>query len=81
LVVNEWLAKERRLPDEVRLAVSPSRLGARTVVLKSKHAFRARLLDSDLRMIDDAGDMLANAAPVSLTDYLRQGTPADTGGP
>jgi hypothetical protein len=75
LVVNEFLAKSGQLPAEVNLVVSPARLGGgRTVVLKSKHEYRSRLLDSDLRMIDQAGEILASAAPVSLAEYLRQGT-------
>jgi hypothetical protein len=79
LVVNESLAKSGQLPSEVHLTVSPGRLGAgRTVVLKSKHEYRWRLLDSDLQMIDEAGEVLAQSALVPLAEYLRQGTPMNT---
>ena len=81
LLVNESLAKSGQLPSEVHLTVSPGRLGAgRTVVLKSKHEYRSRGLDSDLRLIDDAGEVLAQAALVPLAEYLRQGTPMNTDG-
>jgi hypothetical protein len=74
LLVNQSLARSGHLPAEVFFTVSPARLGAgRTVVLKSKHEYRWRLLDSDLRMIDEAGEILANAASLSLAEYLRQG--------
>jgi hypothetical protein len=74
LVVNQSLAKSGHLPAEVLLTVSPVRLGVgRTVVLKSKHEYRWRLLDSDLRMIDEAGEILAGAASLPLAEYLRQG--------
>lgn len=74
LLVNQSLARSGHLPAEVLLTVSPVRLGAgRTVVLKSKHEYRWRLLDSDLRIIDEAGEILANAAPLPLVEYLRQG--------
>jgi hypothetical protein len=74
LVVNEALAKTGQLPAEVHLTVSPGGLSVgRTVVLKSKHEYRWRLLDSDLRMIDEAGEVLAQAALVPLAEYLRQG--------
>jgi hypothetical protein len=74
LLVNQSLARSGHLPAEVLFTVSPARLGAgRTVVLKSKHEYRWRLLDSDLRMIDEAGEILAGAAPLPLAEYLRQG--------
>jgi hypothetical protein len=81
LLINESLAKSGQLPSEVHFTVSPGRLGAgRTVVLKSKHEYRWRLLDSDLRMIDEAGEVLAQAALVPLAEYLRQGTPMNADG-
>jgi hypothetical protein len=74
LIVNESLAKSGDVPSEVHLKVSPARLaGGRTVLLKSQHEYRWRLLDSDLRMIVQAGEFLASAAPVSLAEYLRRG--------
>jgi uncharacterized protein YdiU (UPF0061 family) len=81
LLVNRSLATTGHVPAEVQLTVWPGRLGTgRTVALKSKHEYRGRLLDSDLRMIDDAGESLAQAALVPLTEFLRRAAPMEADG-
>jgi hypothetical protein len=78
LMVNQSLAKSGHVPAEVLLTVSAGRLGVgRTVVLKSKHEYRWRLLESDLQMINEAGEVLANAGLVPLAEYLRHGPQSD----
>jgi hypothetical protein len=72
LLVNEALEKADQVPAQVKLTVSPARLiGGRTVHLRSEHEFRPRLLDSDLRRIDEAGELLTSAKTVTLGEYLR----------
>ncbi len=72
LLVNRALETKAQLPAEVQLTVSPARLvGGRTVTLRSEHEFRPRLLDSDLRKIDEAGKLLTNTKTVTLGEYLR----------
>jgi hypothetical protein len=72
LAVNESLAEKAQLPVKVHLAISPAKfIGGRTVVFRSEHEYRPRLLDSDLRQINDAGDALAKAAPLALGEFLR----------
>jgi hypothetical protein len=72
LWVNQSLQKSGQVPAQVLLTISPARLvGGRTVALRSEHAFRPRLLDSDQRKIDEAGELLGNARLVGLGEYLR----------
>ncbi|MEX2140569.1 MAG: hypothetical protein WD894_15000 [Pirellulales bacterium] len=72
LLVNQSLQKSGQVPAQVILTISPARLvGGRTVALRSQHEFRPRLLDSDLRKIDEAGEGLASAKLVGLGEYLK----------
>ena len=74
LLVNESLDEAGEVPAQVQLTVSSARLvGGRTVHLRSEHEFRPRLLDSDLRQIDEAGELLGSAKLVGLGEYLRPG--------
>jgi hypothetical protein len=74
LLVNESLDEAEQVPAQVQLTVAPARLvGGHTVLLRSEHEFRPRLLDSDLRKIDEAGELLGSAKPVGLGEYLRPG--------
>ncbi len=71
LRVNESLAESKLLPATVQFTASPGRIiGGHTVALRSQHDFRPRLLDSDLRRIDDAGAVLSDSAHVSLGKFL-----------
>jgi hypothetical protein len=71
LVVNAALDDTGNVPAQIELRIVPRELGAKTVVLRSQHEFRPRLLDSDLRKIDEAGAQLASATLVRLGEYLR----------
>jgi hypothetical protein len=78
LLINQSLEKSGEVPAQVQLTISPARLlGGRTVALKSEHEFRPRLLDSDLRKIDEAGELLGSAKLVGLGEYLRPSADAD----
>jgi hypothetical protein len=71
LLVNQSLAASEQIPAKVELTVASGRLiGGRTVHLHSTHEFRPRLLDSDMHKIDEAGQYLATATDVSLSEYL-----------
>jgi hypothetical protein len=72
MAIDESLAKSGHVPARLQVTISPRRLfGGTTVVLHSEHEFRARLLDSDLRKIEEAGELLAGASQVGLVEYLR----------
>ncbi len=77
MAINEALDASRDLPVKVQFTASSGRLiGGRTVALKSEHEFRARLLDSDLQRIDEAGNLLSGATAVGLTEFLGPGKAA-----
>ncbi len=76
LAINTSLAKTGQVPDKLQVTLSPrSLLPSRGVTFRSEHEFRPRLLDSDLKKIDQAGDMLARTTRIGLGEYLR--TPVD----
>lgn len=78
LLVNQSLEKSGHVPALVRLTISPASLvGGRTVALKSEHEFRPRLLDSDQRRIDEAGELLGRAKLVGLGEFLRPSVDAE----
>jgi hypothetical protein len=78
LLVNESLDEKGQVPAQVQLTVSSARLvGGRTVLLRSEHEFRPRLLDSDLRKIDEAGELLGSAKLVGLGEYLQPSNDGD----
>ena len=78
LLVNESLENSGAVPAQVHLTISSARLvGGRTVALRSEHEFRPRLLDSDQRKIDEAGELLGKAKLVGLGEYLRPTADAD----
>jgi hypothetical protein len=78
LLINESLEQSGQVPAQVHLAISSARLvGGRTVLLRSEHEFRPRLLDSDLRKIDEAGEALGSAKQVGLGEYLRPGVESE----
>jgi len=78
LAVNEALARTGDVPANLELKIAPRRaFGARAVVLRSEHDFRPRLLDSDLRKVDEAGELLSAATRVGLGEYLRPAVKAE----
>ncbi len=76
LAINTSLGKTGQVPDKLQVILSPrSLLPSRGVTYRSEHEFRPRLLDSDLKKIDQSGDMLARTTRIGLGEYLR--TPVD----
>jgi hypothetical protein len=76
LTLNTSLAKSGQVPDKLQVSLSPrSFLPGRGVTFRSEHEFRPRLLDSDLKKIEHAGELLTSTKRVGLGEYLR--TPID----
>lgn len=72
MAVNEALAQAGETPDKVHLRVAPRQwIGGHTVVLHSEHEFRPRLMESDLLQINEAGEAMAAARRVPLSEYLK----------
>lgn len=77
LAVNDELKQRRQLPVQVRLTLFPQEAEKKQVTLRADHNVQWRLIDSDLRRVDDAGEYMAAFPEVSLDDYRRpKGTQA-----
>lgn len=77
LAVNEALASERLVPERIAFHVPPRQwIGGKAVHLRSEHDFQYRLLDGDLRRIEQAGETLAKCQSVGLAEFLKASTDA-----
>jgi hypothetical protein len=71
LALNTSLAKAGQVPDKLQVSLLPrSFLPLRSVTFRSEHEFRPRLLDSDFKKIEQAGEQLARTTRVGLGEYL-----------
>lgn len=73
LAINAALAKqEGRVPEQVEVTLAPqNRLTGKPTVLRSEHTLVMKLMASDRKKIDEAGDDLVTFREVPLEDYLR----------
>jgi hypothetical protein len=73
LAINAELAKqEARVPEQVELTLAPqNRLTGKPTVLRSEHSLEPRLLVSDRKKIDEAGESLVTFKEVPVEEYLR----------
>jgi hypothetical protein len=77
LAVNSELKQRRQLPVKVHLTFFPQEPEKKQVTLEADHNVQWRLIDADLRRVDDAGEHMAAFPEVSLDDYRRpKGTQA-----
>jgi len=60
------------VPEQVELTLAPqNRLTGKPTVLRSEHFLDTKLLVSDRKKIDEAGESLVTFKEVPLEDYLR----------
>jgi hypothetical protein len=72
LAINTSLARIGQVPNKLQVSLSPrSFLPGRGVTFRSEHEFRPRLLESDLKKIEQAGELLARTKRVGLGEYGR----------
>lgn len=81
LAVNQELKQRRQLPVRVLVTYFPQESEKKQITLRADHNVQWRLIDSDLRRVDDAGEHMAAFPEVSLEDYRKpKGTQAQTTG-
>ncbi len=69
--LDETLRRRQLVPQSVELTIERGRLPPRTQVLRSEHKFTSRLLDDDIRRIEQAHDAMASFRHVTL-ELFRQ---------
>jgi hypothetical protein len=74
LVLNEALEKHSRVPTEVELTRYGQHPVKRHVTIRAEHRWQWRLLESDLKRLEEANTHLVTFASVSLPEYLRPAT-------
>jgi hypothetical protein len=71
LKLNESLAAERMLPQEIERTISTIHLtGRRTETIRSQHRFNWLLNSRDRERIEEVGDYLTTYKSASVEDYL-----------
>jgi len=76
LLLNEALEKHGRVPTEVELTRYGQHPVKRHITIRAEHRWQWRLLESDLKRLEEANNHLVTYASVSLPEYLRPEHPA-----
>ncbi len=79
LLLNEALEKHGRVPTEVELTRYGQHPVKRHITIRAEHRWQWRLLESDLKRLEEANNHLVTYASVSLPEYLRPEPPAAPG--
>ncbi len=69
LELNKALDHHHRLPTEVQLIRYAGGPTKRAVTIRAEHRLQWRLLESDIKRIDETATNLVTARPVGLTEY------------
>jgi hypothetical protein len=77
LQVNEAVAKNASIPEEVRLSIPARRIGGKPIDLRSEHRMQWRLLEGDRVRIQETGEFLVTFTPVSLRQFLNRPASAE----
>ena len=69
LELNKAAAERGLVPEEVELTVAASRLGGKTLAVRSRHMINWLLSNTDRKRVDEAGDFLVNYQAVKFQEF------------